>query len=90
LHSSYDWNLDACVCDAGYYFVGEQVLELPYQTQDTSSSFTSNPAYIYSAYGPSTSGSSYPQITDFSNYDASGINTDGINIDNTYVVNGSP
>jgi hypothetical protein len=85
-HSSYDWNLNACVCDEGYYFVGEEVKVLPYQSQDTGSSFTSNPAYIYSAYGPSLGAGGSATITQSSNYDGSGINTNGPNINNVYVV----
>jgi hypothetical protein len=82
-HSSYDWNLNACVCDAGYYFVGEEVMQLPYQSADTGSSYSSNPGNTYSAYGPSWgTGGQSASITQFSNYDASGVNTNGPNLNN--------
>jgi hypothetical protein len=85
-HSSYDWTTNACVCDQGYYFVGEQVLQLPYQSQDTGSSFTSNPGYAYSAYGPSFGAGASASINQFSNYDASGVNTNGVNLNNVILV----
>ena len=73
-NSSYNWNLNACVCDPGYFFVGEEVKQLPYQPQDTGSSFTSNPGYTYSAYGPSGGAGKAAVIKTYSNYDNSGIN----------------
>jgi hypothetical protein len=85
-NSAYDWTTNACVCNPGYYFVGEQVLQLPYQSQDTGSSFTSNPGYVYSAYGPSTGAGSSAVITTFSNYDANNINVNGVNPNNPLLV----
>ena len=86
-HSSYDWHLNACVCDQGYYFVGEEVLQLPYQAADTGSSFTSNPGHVYSAYGPSTGPGQYGVITFFSNYDQNNVNINGVNPRNPIIVN---
>lgn len=86
-HSSYDWNTDSCVCDPGWFFVGEEVMQAPYQQQDTGSSFTSNPSYSYSYKAPYTgTPSNQPIIVVGSSYDASGINTNGPNIQNTYNV----
>jgi hypothetical protein len=86
-HSSYDWNTDSCVCDPGWYFVGEEVKQLPYQYQDTGSSFTTNPSYSYSYKAPSNGiPSQEPTIVQGSNYDASGININGPNINNVYTV----
>lgn len=85
-HSSYDWTINACVCNKGYYFVGEEILELPYQSQDTGSSFTSNPGYTYSAYGPSTGPGKSAVITTFSNYDQNNVNVNGVNPNNPIFV----
>jgi hypothetical protein len=86
-NSSYDWHLNACVCDQGYYFVGEEVLQLPYQSADTGSSFTSNPGHVYSAYGPSTGPGQSGVITVFSNYDQNNVNIRGVNPRNPIIVN---
>jgi len=59
---------------------------LPYQSQDTGSSFTSNPGYIYSNYGPSWGSGGQATLTSSSNYDATGINKNGPNVQNVYVV----
>lgn len=84
-HSSYDWNTDSCVCDAGYYFVGETVAQIPYQYYDTGSSYTSNPSYSYSYKAPySGVAATEPIIVVGSNYDASNINTNSPNINNIY------
>lgn len=73
------------MCDAGYYFVGEEVKQIPYQQSDTGSSFTSNPTYLYSYKDPfSGSLASSPIIVLGSNYDASQVNTNGPNIGNIY------
>jgi hypothetical protein len=60
---------------------------LPYQSQDTGSSFTSNPGYVYSAYGPSTGPGQSAVITVFSNYDQNNINVNGVNPNNPTIVN---
>ena len=86
-HSFYDWNTDSCVCEPGYYFVGEEVKQIPYQEYDFGSSFTTNPSYAYSYKGPHD-GIPYHQPVGLkgSNYDASGININGPNINNVYSV----
>ena len=79
-HSSYDWNTDSCVCDPGYYFVGEEVKQIPYQYYDTGSSFTSNPSRHYAYKAPSTGVPiQEPTIIIGSNYDHSGINRNQAN-----------
>jgi hypothetical protein len=55
---------------------------LPYQSTDTGSSFTTNPSYSYSVYGPSWSAGSAANLNYASNYDASGVNTNGPNYGN--------
>lgn len=85
-HSSYNWHLNACVCDEGYYFVGEEIKQLPYQSRDTGSSFTSNPGRIYSGYGPSWGSGNSATLVSYSNYDASGVNTNGPNVNNIVLV----
>lgn len=85
-NSYYNQQLNACVCEPGYYFVGEEVRQLPYQSQDTGSSFTSNPGYTYSGYGPSTGPGKSGVITIFSNYDRNNININGVNPNNPILV----
>lgn len=86
-HSSYDWNTDSCVCDPGYYFVGEQVKQVPYQYYDTGSSFNNNPGYTYSYKAPySSTPNEQPIIVIGSNYDSSAVNKNGPNINNIYTV----
>ena len=62
------------------------MLQLPYQSQDTGSSFTSNPGYVYSAYGPSYGPAGNAVITTFSNYDNNNINVNGVNPNNPLLV----
>ena len=81
-HSSFNWNLNACVCDPGYYFVGEEIKRLPYQYIDTGSSFISNPSRIYVAYGPTWGFENRASLTQYTNYDHTGINTRSVNINN--------
>ena len=61
--------------------------QIPYQYYDTGSSFTTNPSYSYSYKAP-YNGLKHrePIIVVGSNYDRSGINTRGPNIDNIYNV----
>jgi hypothetical protein len=84
-HSSYDRTTDTCVCDFGYYFTNEGVLALPYQSQVTGSSFTSNPGYTYSYKAPYNGvAANQPIIVVGSNYDQQGINQNKPNINNIY------
>lgn len=55
---------------------------LPYQSTDTGSSFTSNPSYSYSVYGPSWGAGQNANLNYASNYDYSGVNTNGPNYGN--------
>ena len=83
-HSSYNWNINACVCDPGYYFVGEEIRRLPPSYVDTGSSVITNPASIYVSYGPTWGTEAYATLTQYSTYDYSGLNTNGFNINNVY------
>ena len=86
-YSSYDWITDSCICNPGYYFVGEEVKQIPYQYYDTGSSFTTNPSFSYSYKAPFNGIKiQEPIIVVGSNYDASGINKNGPNINNVYNV----
>lgn len=60
---------------------------MPYQELDFGSSVTTNPGYAYTYKGP-YDGIPYHQPVGLkgSNYDGSGINTNGPNINNVYNV----
>ena len=86
-NSYYDWNTDSCVCKPGYYFVGEQVRLIPYQTHDTGSSFTTNPGFTYTYKGPYGSVPvNQPISITGSSYDHNGVNHNGPNYQNVATV----
>ena len=71
----------------GYYFVGEDVKMIPYQTHDTGSSFTTNPGYVYSSKGPyGAMAINQPIIITSSNYDHNGVNSNQPNYQNVVPV----